>query len=348
MVMIYTMNYIIGGTDEPFRACVVEPYTRQRYISMMLDVKSSEFESGDAFLEYAWQELDKRGEVLEKEEDVVDAKTISRQYVKLNSFIGQMSTPCYLFESAQDCQDYLDHMGAKLVSGRMPEKPGELLMDKLLMANHKNDNDLLTSVGSNYEVVGEVESDYYLSFGIARGAENNVSILALMKPDSDMDLRPVMDKLGFPYGYYQDYETAEKDLTESVGALDVVQTIFTGVSGALLMICVFVVLAIHILDRHNEWCLINSIGFKTGEIYVLALKELLICVVIAFFVGSALSLGGCFVMEKLLYNPIGISIKVFRPQALPRVLTVFAILIGIAQIPIFNGMRKIQTIDAIE
>ena len=208
---------------------------------------------------------------------------------------------------------------------------------------------MLQNFGRNYEVVGVVESPYYLSCGIAQPAENNVNLLAFVEPDSKVDLRPVLEKAGYSIYYYEDEQIAEDDLIQSMGGtFDEVQTLFTAVSGTLLMICVSVVLAMHIKDRHNEWCLLNSIGFKTGEIYFLALKELLICVVTGFVLGSVLSYGGCFLMEKLLYNPIGISIRVLRPQALPRVVAVFAALVGIAQISLFNGMRKIQTIDAIE
>ena len=349
MVMIYMMNYIIGGTNEPFRACTVDPMTRLRFITPDVGVNDEEFESSEAYLKAAWERVDNVAELVKKEKGVKDAKTFSPQYINLNAFIGQMGFPSYLFRKAEDCQDFIDHMGAKLVSGRMPEKPGELLVEKKVINNHNGDNTMLQNFGRNYEVVGVVESPYYLSCGIAQPAENNVNLLAFVEPDSKVDLRPALEKAGYSIYYYEDEQIAEEDLVQSMGGtFDEVQTLFTAVSGTLLMICVSVVLAMHIKDRHNEWCLLNSIGFKTGEIYFLALKELLICVVTGFVLGSVLSYGGCFLMEKLLYNPIGISIRVLRPQALPRVMAVFAALVGIAQISLFNGMRKIQTIDSIE
>ena len=117
---------------------------------------------------------------------------------------------------------------------------------------------------------------------------------------------------------------------------------------AFLLICVSVVLSLHIMDRHNEWCLLHSIGFSTGEIYVMALKEILICVAVSIVAGSVLSAATVFGLHTFLYEPIGVAIKLWRGDAIPRILAVFLVLIGVAQIPIFTGMRKIQTIDAIE
>ncbi|MBR6253892.1 MAG: hypothetical protein IKR22_00510, partial [Clostridiales bacterium] len=65
-------------------------------------------------------------------------------------------------------------MDGKLLSGRMPEKPGEIVVEKKLLNNHRNDNNLLSYLGSKYKVVGSVESDYYLAFGITQPGENDI------------------------------------------------------------------------------------------------------------------------------------------------------------------------------
>ena len=349
MVMIYVMNYIIGGTIEPFEKCDVENFDRLRVISPDLGLNYEEYDSDEAFLTEAWRRAVICGQKLEEHEDVISAVPFAWQATTLNSFIGMYGVRCYLFLNSTDCEKYYSHMEAKLISGRMPEKPGEILIDKKLKDNHKNDNTLLQLMGSDYQVVGIVSADYYLAFGIALEAENDVNILAMTRPGSDVDLREVIKEKGYDYTYYLDQAKANVNLVDSMGgSLDTVQSIMTGVSGTLLLICVVVVLSLHIMDRHNEWCLLNSIGFKTSEIYLMALKEILICVFFALTVGAVLCFGACYLLELLLYNPIGITIRIFRPAAFPRILMVMAALIGIVQIPLFSGMRKIQTIDAIE
>lgn len=348
MVMIYTMNYIIAGTDEPFIQNDVAPLERLMITSTELDFNSEDYEDDNEYLKDAWLAIADVCEDIKTDERIADAKPFAWQYVRFRSVIGGSSSYCYLFQSAQDCDDYLRHMGGKLISGRMPEKPGELLMEKKLIDNNKNAGDLLQYMGSQYEVVGIVESDYYLTCGIAQPGENNISELLFLKEGTDLDVEAFFEEHGYTLTYYRDKAKAEKSQKDSMGNLDLVQTIFTGVSGALLLICVSVVLALHIMDRHNEWCLLHSIGFSTKEIYLMALQELLICVLIALVIGSVLSFLGVFGMSKLLYEPIGISLNMWRPAAIPRIVAVFLALMGIAQIPIFSGMRKIQTIDTIE
>ena len=348
MLMIYTVNYVIGGIGEPFYQSDVAPFDRQQTVSSHLGMVGSDYATDEEFLMESWKRASDACEMIPRQDGVVDAKAFAWQYVPLNSVIGSTSVDCYLFEGKKDCEDYLSHMDAKLVSGRMPEKAGEIVLEKRLINNHKNDNDLMEYMGTSYEVVGTVKSDYYLAFGIAQPGENDINVMLLIEEGSDVDPVEVFSVTGYEVSWFQNKARVLKNHEESIGAMDTVQTLLTTVSGALLLICVSVVLSLHIMDRHNEWCLLHSIGFSTGEIYVMALKEILICVAVSIVAGSVLSAATVFGLHTFLYEPIGVAIKLWRGDAIPRILAVFLVLIGVAQIPIFTGMRKIQTIDAIE
>ena len=348
MLMIYTVNYVIGGIGEPFYQSDVAPFDRQQIISSDLGMVRSDYATDEEYLMEAWKRARSACESIPRQDGVVDAKAFAWQDVPMNSVIGSTSVNCYLFEEAKDCEDYFSHMDAKLVSGRMPEKAGEIVLEKRLINNHKNDNDLMKYMGTSYEVVGTVKSDYYLAFGIAQPGENDINELLLIEDGKNVDAREAFKKSGYEASWVQNKTSSLRNHEESIGAMDTVQTLLTVVSGALLLICVSVVLSLHIMDRHNEWCLLHSIGFSTGEIYVMALKEILICVAISLVAGSILSFIAVFGLHTCLYEPIGVAIKLWRGDAIPRILAVFLVLIGVAQIPIFSGMRKIQTIDAIE
>ena len=348
MLMIYTVNYVIGGIGEPFYQSDVAPFDRQQIISSDLGMVRSDYATDEEYLMEAWKRARSACESIPRQDGVVDAKAFAWQDVPMNSVIGSTSVNCYLFEEAKDCEDYFSHMDAKLVSGRMPEKAGEIVLEKRLINNHKNDNDLMKYMGDNYEVVGTVKSDYYLAFGIAQPGENDINELLLIEPGSQVNPKEAFEQSGYETSWFRDKAKALKNHEESIGAMGTVQTLLTAVSGALLLICVSVVLSLHIMDRHSEWCLLHSIGFSTGEIYVMALKEILICVAISVVTGAVLSALTVIGLHTFLYEPIGVAIKLWRGDAIPRILVVFLALIGVAQIPIFTGMRKIQTIDAIE
>ena len=348
MLMIYCVNYVIGGIGEPFYQSDVAPYDRIQLVASQLDMNGADYETDEEYLMEAWNRARSACASIPRQNGVVDAKAFAWQDVPLNSVIGSTSVDCFLFEDAKDCEEYLSHMDAKLVSGRLPEKAGEIVLEKRLINNHKNDNDLMKYMGDSYEVVGTVKSDYYLAFGIAQPGENDINELLLIEPGSQINPKEAFEQSGYETSWFRDKAKALKNHEESIGAMGTVQTLLTAVSGALLLICVSVVLSLHIMDRHSEWCLLHSIGFSTGEIYVMALKEILICVAISVVTGAVLSALTVIGLHTFLYEPIGVAIKLWRGDAIPRILVVFLALIGVAQIPIFTGMRKIQTIDAIE
>ena len=348
ILMMYVVNYVIGGIDEPFYAGDVAPFEHFQIVSSHLGLNGEDYESDEEYLQEAWVRAGSACESLCEEDGVIDAKPFAWQYVVLNSVIGNSSIDCFLFGNATDCDDYLKHMDTKLVSGRMPENPGEILVDKKLEKNHSNDGELLEYLGNRYEVVGTVDSDYYLAFGIAQPGENDINIMIMIEEGSAVNGKELFEKTGYEATYFENFDRMEQRHEKDLGSMGIVQTLLTVVSGALLLICVSVVLALHILDRHNEWCLLNSIGFSTGEIYMMALKEMLICIAISIVVGAVLCFLVVFGLKIFIYDPIGIYIKTWRSAALPRICIVFLTLIGFAQIPIFNGMRKIQTIDTIE
>lgn len=348
MLMIYAVDFIVGGMDEPFYQCDVAPLEKICIVVPDMVVENAEEMTDEEFLTTYWSMARDLCAKIPRSEEILDAKPYARQSVLFNSVIGSSYDDCYLFETAKDCEDFLSHMDAKLTSGRMPQEPGEILVEQKLIDNHKNDNTLLQNMGSEYHVVGVVESDYYLAFGIADPGENNIWTMLFLKEGSNPDINQVYEAAGSGVDYLFDKASADKSNKEAMGSMDTVQTLFVSVSGSLLLICVAVVLSLHIMDRHNEWCLLNSIGFSTGEIYLMALKEILICIGISILAGSVLMILTAKCLAVFLYQPIGAYVNVWRPDAIPRILAVFLVLIGIIQIPLFTGMHKIQTIDTIE
>ena len=138
---------------------------------------------------------------------------------------------------------------------------------------------------------------------------------------------------------------ASKDVIED---LNNIKVIFTAVAGSLLSICVLVVLGLHIRDRHEEWCLYNSIGFSVGEIYIMALKELLISFALAIAFG-ALATGvliGC--LKVFLVDPMGLPLNPVRPGDMKMVGIMLITVFALCQIPVFWQMRTITTVDEIE
>ena len=204
MLMIYCVNYVIGGIGEPFYQSDVAPYDRMQLVASKLDMNGADYETDEEYLMEAWNRARSACASIPRQDGVVDAKAFAWQDVPLNSVIGSTSVDCFLFEDAKDCEEYLSHMDAKLVSGRMPEKAGEIVLEKRLINNHKNDNDLMKYMGDNYEVVGTVKSDYYLAFGIAQPGENDINELLLIEPGSQVNPKEAFEQSGYETSWFRD------------------------------------------------------------------------------------------------------------------------------------------------
>jgi len=133
-----------------------------------------------------------------------------------------------------------------------------------------------------------------------------------------------------------------------IETLEDIKILITAISGTLLGICVLVVLSIHIRDRHEEWCLFNSIGFSSFEIYILAVKELLISFGGAVLIGCILSGLAVLGLGKFLIEPMGLYVPFIRPLDAQKVILMLIAIFGLCQIPLFLQIRTINTVDQIE
>ena len=109
-----------------------------------------------------------------------------------------------------------------------------------------------------------------------------------------------------------------------------------------------VVLSIHIRDRHEEWCLFNSIGFSSFDIYILAVKEILICFGAAILLGGILSALAVTGLNTFMIDPMGLYVHIIRPGDAQKVILMLIAIFGLCQIPLFLQIRTINTVDQIE
>ena len=343
-MMVYTLGYFLGTIREPFDEPVLGPL---RYMTLLYeDVTEYADERTE---ETDWEEWAKTGlareaEVLAKDcgQDVI----VVRQGVySIDSSVGNHTMPLVYFENTDDMQKYIDKLGCKLVEGRLPQKPGELLAAKKTIINCGDE--LNAYISKDYKVVGQVDSDYYLLFGLPLEEENNF-MCAILHDDDGVAYDQVLTDKGHELEFCVSYKTASDGIATSFGSLDQIRQIFTYVSVALLLICVTVVFSLHILDRHEEWCLLNSIGFSVADIYKLALKETLVCMGIAFAGTTVLTVVAVFAIKTFICDPRALSVRELRPEDLLLVLEGYLTVFGFLQIPIFSELRKITTVDDIE
>ena len=343
VMMIYTLGYLLG--------CVIEPFERnmygafEKYTVFCGPVDVGDYETTDEWYELAVPVMEEQRDKAREDLGTDKVYVIKIGRAELNTIFGQASASVYYFDSEDDMNSYADHMGAHLISGRMPEDPGEIVVDSLAYKNAGED--LLNHLGEGYKIVGQVECPYYALFGYPLEIENNLSILAL-HDSADADVVKKLEAAGWDLTYYKDYESSFEQYYEMIETLEDIKILTTAISGTLLGICVLVVLSIHIRDRHEEWCLFNSIGFSSFEIYILAVKELLISFGGAVLIGCILSGLAVLGLGKFLIEPMGLYVPFIRPLDAQKVILMLIAIFGLCQIPLFLQIRTINTVDQIE
>ena len=350
-VMLYAVCYIIDCTTKPFYEVKLNKYDSENIVSIKYTddtVKKNEKMTDEEYTKLFWdrvyENFEKDREKLKSVEHVDDVLMYKSGMLRFRSIMGEMSTPIFLFENTEDINTLFNHEKLKLIKGRMPQTRGEIVVDKKIADNQGDD--LLNSLAEGYKVVGYVDSDKYISFGYAQENENNGWILFLTNQRTSV--QKGIKNLGIDVISYSDYDSVKKDLKNEVGSFESVKMVFALVSNIILSICIMVVLALHISDRHNEWCLISSIGFAKIDIYVMALKELLVAFISGIVLGIGLGYGCAELLDKLSMKPLGIHVSCLSIEGIKFAVIMIMIIFGLCQIPLFVNLNKVTTVDEIE
>ena len=343
VILSYFVSIVIGSTQEPFYQAIADPFHDMSMVCPVIEV--GEYETIEEWNNIVIPAMKEQTAKIEKVEGVTGTIIYRNGWVHMKSIIGQTTIPCYLVDDISDINKLLNYKQAKLVEGRMPKEPGEILIDEKLWNNQGEE--VLRGMSDNYKIVGRVESDIYIATGLALPNENDINVLVL-HPDDGTDYAQKIRDAGIDLFYSNNYDSAYKGIYEDVGSLEDVEKLIQICTGVLLAVCLLVVLSLHIMDRHEEWCLMNSIGFTQMEIYGMALRELLFCFLTALLLGAGLSVLGGFLFENLICSPMGISVSLMRSSAITIVAGVFVAIYGCCQIPLFVNIRRVCTVDMIE
>ena len=170
----------------------------------------------------------------------------------------------------------------------------------------------------------------------------------ILHDENDIDYKEKLTETGHELSFYYDKASQIKFNEEDMASVPKIKLLFTGVSVSILLVCVIAVLALHIRDRHEEWCLLNSIGYSVTDVYLMAIKELLICFAAAAITTFVLSVASVLLIKTLMIDPKGFSVRMIRLEDISLITEAFLAVFALCNIPIFIQLRKITTIDDIE
>lgn len=354
-VVTYLTNFLLSTNTESFRALFEYTPRHIQYLSIAassygLDVESlSNEELGPLYQEKVSELMTS----LKERKEIKEVYYAECLYGAVYPLVGSMSFEIPLVEK-DDVPVILEHMEATLTEGRLPEQPGEIVLDSATIKN--NDR---YSLGGNFyidtdyfRIVGVIECDTYFGCGILH-PDLPRSVTMIVLSEGIDDFTPVLIEEGINvrenYDTVQDYKYCQKIYEEDVltAINDSTNYVYLGIT-LLLFIALFIVYTTYLKDRQDEWCLYCSIGYSRKTIYFSILRELLFTFVAALLIG-ALLIG---ISEVILYftivEPSGLKCRFFYPDVLFEILCTYVLLFGFLQLPVRIALWKIRTIDAIE
>lgn len=354
---MYVINFLFLTTKESFKALFLEQPKKVAYVELSLETMGVDAASYSSE-EELYQGIDEaRNSIMDKlkaHEGISDVIYTQCLYANYQGIVGGVGYDFPLLEESR-IPDFLEHMGALLTEGRMPEGPGEILVDKKVLQNKKmkiggyfNES----SYGKVFKVVGALDSDVLTCVGTPRGYTNSGWYMVILCNEKNADMSAVLKDVGI--------ETTEYDtIYDSVDWAKMYKELVTDqIDAALLAILIVVIifLAISILvayvsfmrSRVNEYCLYTSIGFARKDIYGMMMKEIGIIFGLSIVIGAAVTIVIMVLLGHFMLDSLGLVYHYFYPEHLLRILTAFLAIVGFLQIPVIVTINNIKTIDMIE
>ena len=356
-MMTYLTQFLLSTTEETFRSICTENTQKMQYIfltggTLKLDT-SLDMVDYLPIYEQANRDVAER---LKNHEGVKDAYYAQILYMKIIPMVGQMTVEIPLVP-AEALPLLVGHMDAVLVEGRMPEKPGEIMLDKASMMNNGymlGDYFDRENIGTAFQIVGILNCDKYFGCGIPY-EEANKSLTKVLTVISEgiEDISLLLAEEGIEVR--ENYET----IVDHKWGTDFLQTEVVDVIGysrdfiyvgviLLLAIALIIVYTMYLRDRHEEWCLYSSIGYARRTIYSAILRELLFTFVAAVVIGGVSISIAVIWLDAAMIQPNGLKCRYFSPSTLGEILCSYVMILGILQIPVRYALHKIRTVDALE
>ncbi|MDE6567522.1 MAG: hypothetical protein K2K70_07300 [Lachnospiraceae bacterium] len=354
---MYIINFLLLTTRESFKTLFLEQPKRVAYLDLSPDtmgVEREEYASNDEYNLAIDQARDKIIADIRKHEgisNVVFTQTISALY---QGVVGNVGYDFPLL-SKEQIPEFVNHMGAKLIEGRMPEGDGEILVDEKVLKNNKVEIGGYfheSSYGHTFKVVGVLASDYMTCVGTPMGYTNSGWYIVVLCDEANADMTKVLKDIGItPTEYDTLYDSV--DWAEMYQEL-VVETVDAALLAILIVVIIFLAISILVAyisfmrSRVNEYCLYTSIGFGRKDVYGMIMREIFIIFGISIILGSLVTVIIMFYLGNSLIEPLGLMCKYFYPEHLLRILAAFVAIVGLLQIPISVTINNIKTIDMIE
>ena len=354
---MYVGGFLLFTTSESFKPVYLEQPKRVGYVDLRLDTMGIDptlYSTNEQLQEIATKTREDIMEKLCKKEGITQVYFTQTLCAIYTSVVGQIGYDFPLLDQEQ-VPEYLEHMGARLIDGRMPENAGEILVDKVIL----NNRDMKIGgyfeegiFGQVFKVVGVVESENLTCVGTPMGYTNTGWYMVVLCDEENSDMTKLLADIGIS-------PTSNDTINDAVEwrriyDREVVKTIDTAINLVLIVIMIFLAISITVAyvsfmrSRINEYCLYASIGYSKADIYKMIMREIGIIFGISIAIGGVVAIIFMLVLGHCLLDGLGLIYRYFYPKHLICIIAGFLAIVAVLQMPITVTLHNIKTIDRME
>jgi len=364
IAVVYSFDILVIAGFSPFRGFILSPGEKFQIVSFYpSEMKSLNEDEAARLIEevrYALLQLPNVEQTIMSDIMCFD----------VNSVIGIVGMGAVFLTDKDNIEDFLNYTGAQLVSSdmSMPQNPGEILISEVFARNIRKDvNDTISAFeGRTYRIVGiiqyKTDEPCYLSVGIkydefytgivlfANGKKTvNSKTQAIDYTDvimNNLTLKDYMSK-GL-IEYVVDFTTREKTFENYHDFIIRALTLIKTISTITVFISLLTIFNLYMKERYSEWCLYNSIGYSSKDIYLLIVRELLIILGCSILAAISCFLGIYVIIYVLVFDPFCLRSDMYSRSGMLECLAIFVMFFGLLQASVFYATQSITTVDAID
>lgn len=357
IMVMYVINFLLSATKESFKTIMLEMPKKVMYANLSDEAYGINEEDFATHEEY----VDKYQETVEETENKMRAldgvkfvKRAQKIDTKYAGIIGMVVYETPLLEK-EEIKGYIDHFNAKLIDGKMPEEPGDILVDKNVFANRHYEIGgyyMKDFYGETFKVCGVIESDYMICVGMPNGFTNSGWYTVICIDEPITQFKDIAEKLDLNISETEDIIDAND--YRAFYDDDVVKSIDSSMDIIILVVMIFLAISVIVAyvsfmrNRVSEYCLYSSIGYSKKSIYAMMMREMIIIFAAGIIIGAMIAGVIVIFLNKTAVEPMGLIGKLVDLNQISKIMTAIICIIGLLQIPALMTINSIKTIDMIE
>lgn len=357
IMVMYVINFLLSATKESFKTIMLEMPKKVMYANLSdaaYGINEEDFATHEEYVEKYQETVEETENKMRALDGVKFVKRAQKIDTKYAGIIGMVVYETPLLEK-EEIKGYIDHFNAKLIDGKMPEEPGDILVDKNVFANRHYEIGgyyMKEFYGETFKVCGVIESDYMICVGMPNGFTNSGWYTVICIDEPITQFKDIAEKLDLNISETEDIIDAND--YRAFYDDDVVKSIDSSMDIIILVVMIFLAVSVIVAyvsfmrNRVSEYCLYSSIGYSKKSIYAMMMREMIIIFAAGIIIGAMIAGVIVIFLNKTAVEPMGLIGKLVDLNQISKIMTAIICIIGLLQIPAVMTINSIKTIDMIE